>query len=121
MGLSTSLGQTATTMIEKYGNTVTLTTTTSDDTYNPQTGTFGSIVDVEHTKKAYEAKISTALLEKSGLPESMWGNIKALYVFATDSDIVQVNSSWKINGSKVTEVKTITAQDNAIIHNIYVG
>ena len=121
MSLSTSLGQTASTMIEKYGNTVTLTTTTSDEIYNPQTGTFGSIVSVEHTKKAYEAKISTALLEKSGLPESMWGNIKGLYVLADDADVAQVDTNWKINGIKVTEVKTITAQDNAIIHNIYVG
>jgi len=121
MGLASNLKGTASKLIPKYGNSVSLVHKTNDGVYNPQTGTFGSPVDVVIDKKALKVNTTNAVMSNSGIPESTWSSIKAMYVMVAEDDIENIDNTWTIDGLPIVKVVPTEAQDLTVIVNVYVG
>lgn len=121
MGLADNLKNTAIKLIKEYGNSVTLSTTTNNNLYNPQTGSYGSPVVEEYTKIAYLAPVTNELLRKSGIPEGEWGNIKFVATLIEDSETIRLNNKWTIDGVPITKVSKTQAQDLVVVMKVYCG
>ena len=121
MSLSTNLKLVASKLTTKYGNTVTIKTTTDDGVYNPQTGGNGTSTTIEFTKKAVSKDITTSLLQSSGLPENEWGKVKMILTLGIDSETILIDNSYTINGVPVMKVVKIENEDTLIVLKIHCG
>ena len=121
MGLADNLKSVATKLINEYGNSVILSTTTNDAVYNPQTGQYGSETVVEYNKLATVSNASNEELKGSGIPEGEWGNIKAVYTMVEDNETSQITNEWFIDGNPVNKVAKSQAQNTVVVLKIYVG
>lgn len=121
MGLADNLTLVAENLIETYGNTVTIETTTNDGVYNPQTGSYGTPVSVSHTKSAYVASPTTQDLSNSGLPDSEWGKVSFVATMVEDNETSLLNNKWTIDNVPVMKIKKTQAQNTTIIIKVYCG
>ena len=121
MSLANHLKDTANNLIATYGNTVTLVSTTNDGEYDPQTGTYKNSTATTITKKALKIDATTSVMNKSGLPETSWGSVSAIYEMVADSDIDGIDNTWTIDGGTIVKKVITEAQDSSIIVNLYVG
>lgn len=121
MSFSTNLKNTATRLLDTYGNTVTLSSTPVTGGYNPQTGQMETGEAITYIKKASNSPLTSKELAKSGLPENMWTSISAIYTFVEDSETTLLDNTWSIDGVKITKVLRIKAQDTEIVLKVYVG
>ena len=121
MALANNLKLTADKMLEKFGNTLSIKTTTNDGVYNPQTGTRGTPTEIEIVRKGYIKNPSNEDLKISGLSEGTWGNIKFMVTLRYDNETSLIDNTYTINKVCVTKVITTTAQDTDIVLKIYCG
>lgn len=121
MGLADNLKLTAEKLIGTYGNTVAISTVTTDNVYNPQTGSFGSPVVQEYSKTAYLAPVTNELLKQSGIPEGEWGKIKFVATMIEDGETTLLNNTWKIDGVAITKVVKTKAQNLTVVLKAYCG
>ena len=121
MALANNLKLTADKMLEKFGNTLSIKTTTNDGVYNPQTGTMGTPTEIEIVRKGYIKNPSNKDLNMSGLSEGTWGNIKFMVTLGHDDDTALIDNNYTINRMPVTKVVRTTVQDTDIVLKIFCG
>lgn len=121
MGLALNLKDTATSLIDKLGNTLSLVKTTNDNIYDPQTGNYGSPSTINYTRKGYVAPVTTDELQASGLKSENWGTISKIITMVADDEIIDIDNTWSIDGLPVNKVTKTEAQDTTIVLNVYVG
>ena len=121
MAFSDNLISTATKLIKEYGNTITISTTTNDGVYNPQTGSYGSPVVQEYSKMAAVSTVTTKELQNSGLPENEWGSVNAVYTMIEDTETSLLDNKWKIDDLYIKKVSKIQTQNKVVIIKVYVG
>lgn len=118
MSLATNLNATASSLIEKYGNTIILEHSINDGIYNPQTGVMGTPVLQQYARKAY---VKPTTNDELDMDEGTWGRISSVATIIEDADIVDLDNTWAINGIKIKSVKRTVVQDTSVVTKIYYG
>jgi len=121
MSLHSRITKTADRLISKYGNTVLLEKVSTDNVYNPQTGSYGNETSTQYSKKANNLKVTTESLTSSGIPDNEWGNISSIYTLVNDTDIINIDDTWTIDNLHIKKIIRTTLQDDVILINIYAG
>ena len=121
MGLADNLKSVATKLINEYGNLVVLSMVTTDNVYDPQSGSYGSETTVEYDKLSTVSNASNEELKGVGIPEGEWGSIKAVYTMVEDNETSQITNKWFIDGNPVKKVAKSQAQNTVVVLKIYVG
>jgi len=108
MALKDKLKNTATKLINKFGNSVVLTEVTIPDAtnYNTTTGTIPQ-TEILHNIKAYQSQMTTAQLDTG-----LYGvdDFNAKFVF--DGEVTKL---WLIDGAEIISLEKTSIQDDIIV------
>ena len=120
MSLSTSLNNTAISLVDKYGNSSVLKSKTNS-TYNPQTGKYDSSISTSYNIKAISSTATIESMRIAGISDLDFGKIKLVYTVAYNSDYDSIDTNWTIDNYHINKIVKSKAQDNNIVFKLFVG
>ena len=118
MSLATNLNKTAHRLIEKFGNTVTITKETYDSSadYDPATG---QIVAPTIISQTFKAVISPVTIDELGRHELEASEAQSVATFASEDFLVDLDNKWKIDGHPIKKIVQTSVQDTDVVVKVF--